>query len=282
MKTITSIAEFRKQLADWRQSGDRVAFVPTMGNLHIGHLQLLTQARRLARRTVVSIFVNPLQFGPSEDYQSYPRSLEADSVQLAAEGLDVLFVPKVGEMYPDGTESMTRVEVPDLSNILCGRSRPGHFTGVATVVTKLLNIVQPDVALFGEKDYQQLLVIRRAVADLCLPVEIVGVPTVREADGLAMSSRNVYLSDAERARAPLLYQTLLEVVERLQQGADDFVALEAEAVNRLLESGFRPDYVSVCRAHDLTAPTLQDSALIVLGAAWLGKTRLIDNVALHY
>lgn len=278
MKTVTTIAEIRAQRADWRARGERIAFVPTMGNLHTGHLQLLTQARQLARRAVVSIFVNPLQFGPSEDYQSYPRSLEADSVQLAAEGLDVLFAPKVGEMYPDGTESMTRVEVPDLSNILCGLARPGHFTGVATVVTKLFNIVQPDVALFGEKDYQQLLVIRRVVADLCLPVEIVGVPTVREADGLAMSSRNAYLADAERARAPLLHQTLLAVVQRLQHGADDFAALESEAVNRLRESGFRPDYVSVRRAQDLAEPTLQDSALVVLGAAWLGKTRLIDNV----
>jgi pantoate--beta-alanine ligase len=278
MKTVTTIAELRKQLADWRARGERIAFVPTMGNLHTGHLHLLIQAQRFAPHTVVSIFVNPLQFGPSEDYQSYPRSLEADSVQLAAEGLDVLFAPKVGEMYPDGTESMTRVEVPELSSILCGLTRPGHFTGVATVVTKLLNIVQPDVALFGEKDYQQLLVIRRVVADLCLPVEIVGVPTVREADGLAMSSRNAYLSDAERARAPLLYQTLLEVVERLQHGVDDFAALETEAMARLRESGFRPDYVSVRRAQDLAEPTLQDSALIVLGAAWLGKTRLIDNV----
>jgi pantoate--beta-alanine ligase len=278
MKTVTTIAEIRNQLADWRERGERIAFVPTMGNLHAGHLQLLAKARHLAPRTVVSIFVNPLQFGPSEDYQSYPRSLEADSVQLAAEGLDVLFAPKVGEMYPDGTESMTRVEVPELSSILDGVTRPGHFTGVATVVTKLLNIVRPDVALFGEKDYQQLLVIRRVVADLCLPVEIVGVPTVREAGGLAMSSRNAYLSDTERARAPLLYQTLLEVVERLQHGVDDFAALEAEAVARLRDSGFRPDYVSVRRAQDLAEPTLQDSELIVLGAAWLGKTRLIDNV----
>ena len=278
MKTVTTITELRNQLADWRVRGERIAFVPTMGNLHVGHLHLLTQARRLAPRTVVSIFVNPLQFGPSEDYQAYPRSLEADCVQLAAEGLDALFAPKVGEMYPDGTESMTRVEVPELSRILDGVTRPGHFTGVATVVSKLLNIVQPDVALFGEKDYQQLLVIRRMVADLCLPVEIIGVPTVREADGLAMSSRNTYLSDTERARAPLLYQTLLEAVQRLQHGVDDFAALEAEAVNRLRESGFPPDYSSVRRAPDLAEPTLQDSALIVLGAAWLGKTRLIDNV----
>jgi pantoate--beta-alanine ligase len=278
MKTVTTIAEIRKQLADWRARGERIALVPTMGNLHPGHLQLLAQARGRATRTVASIFVNPLQFGPSEDYQMYPRSLEADSVQLATEGLDVLFAPKVGEMYPDGTESMTRVEVPILSDILDGITRPGHFTGVATVVTKLLNIVQPDVALFGEKDYQQLLVIRRAVADLCLPVEIVGVPTVREADGLAMSSRNSYLSEAERAHAPLLYQTLLEVAQRLQHGVDDFTALESEAAVRLRESGFRPDYVSVRRAEDLAVPTLQDSALIVLGAACLGKTRLIDNV----
>lgn len=278
MKTITTIAEIRKQLADWRVRGERIAFVPTMGNLHPGHLRLLTEARGRAPHTVASIFVNPLQFGPSEDYQTYPRSLDADSVQLAAEGLDVLFAPKVGEMYPDGTEAMTRVEVPILSDILDGITRPGHFTGVATVVTKLLNIVQPDVALFGEKDYQQLLVIRRAVADLCLPVEIVGIPTVRETGGLAMSSRNAYLSEAERARAPLLYQTLLEVVERLQHGADDHTALETDAMNRLREHGFRPDYVSVRRAADLAEPTLQDSALIVLGAAWLGKTRLIDNV----
>ena len=278
MLTIDTITSLREHVAEWRRNGERIAFVPTMGNLHTGHLQLVTRARELAPHTVVSIFVNPLQFGPSEDYQTYPRSFKADSAQLSAECVDVLFAPGVAEMYPEGTEAMTRVEVPALSNILCGVVRPGHFGGVATVVTKLLNIVQPDLALFGEKDYQQLLVIRRLAADLCLPVEIIGVPTVREADGLAMSSRNSYLSEEERARAPLLYQALCAVVERLRHGADDYAAMEAEAMAALRDAGFRPDYVSVRRSQDLAEPTMEDNALIVLGAAWLGKTRLIDNV----
>ena len=280
MHTISTISELRILIANWRNAGQRVAFVPTMGNLHAGHLHLVQRARELAPRVVASIFVNPLQFGAGEDFDKYPRTLAADSAQLAAAGLDVLFTPTVGEMYPDGTESMTRIEVPELSNILCGVARPGHFAGVATVVAKLLNIVQPDVALFGEKDYQQLLVIKRMVADLCLPVAIIGVPTVREADGLAMSSRNGYLSQEERACAPLLYQTLLGVVQCLQNGERDYALLETEAVARLRESGFRPDYVSIRRAHDLGEPTLRDSALTVLGAAWLGKARLIDNIQL--
>lgn len=281
MQTITTIAALREQLRSWRDNGERIAFVPTMGNLHAGHLHLITEARKRAPRCVASIFVNPLQFGAGEDFQTYPRTLAEDSTQLAAAGVDVLFAPTVDEMYPAGATSQLRVEVGPLGDILCGQSRPGHFTGVATVVAKLFNIVQPDVALFGEKDFQQLLVIRRLVADLSMAVEIVGVATVREAHGLAMSSRNAYLSAAERVRAPLLYQALLTVSERLGQGAENFSELTQTAMTQLQAAGFQPEYVSVRRAADLAEPTRLDSELVVLAAARLGKTRLIDNVKLE-
>ncbi len=208
MITLDQIEPLRAQIAAWRSQGERTAFVPTMGNLHAGHLDLVRRARQLAPRVIVSIFVNPLQFGPTEDLAAYPRTLAADTRLLAQAQADLLFAPSVGEIYPQGQQGQCRVEVPGISEMLCGASRPGHFVGVATVVCKLFNMVQPDVAVFGEKDFQQLLVIRRMVADLCMPVEIVGAPTVREADGLAMSSRNGYLTTQERARAPQLFATL--------------------------------------------------------------------------
>ena len=280
MITEHSVAGLRQRIKRWRDIQQRVALVPTMGNLHAGHLALVKHARRLAERVVVSIFVNPLQFGPKEDFGAYPRTPDADRLQLAAGGADLLFMPEVDEMYPNGVDAVTRVEVPGLSDILDGASRPGHFTGVATVVTKLLNMVQPDVAIFGEKDYQQLLVIRRMAADLCLPVEIVGYPTMREPDGLAMSSRNQYLTRSERGQAPLLQRVLQETLAALKGGSRDFAGLQQRAVQRLDAGGFRADYVEIRHADTLAAAADGDNRFVVLGAAWLGKARLIDNVVL--
>ncbi len=277
METVSSLADLRARIGSWRQAGHSIALVPTMGNLHDGHLSLLRQARACAARTVVSIFVNPIQFGRGEDYEKYPSTLAEDKNKLEKYGLDLLFTPDLDQLYPGGTDADTRVNVPELSNILCGEFRPGHFSGVATVVAKLFANAQPDVALFGEKDYQQLLVIKRMVRDLCLPVEIVGMPIVREADGLAMSSRNAYLAPAERRQAPAIYHTLQAAAASLRQGAD-LKAIEREAMHKLEQAGFRPEYVSVRRSEDLRAPTPADTRLSILAAAWLGPARLIDNV----
>jgi pantoate--beta-alanine ligase len=272
--------ELRKRIRRWREMNQRVALVPTMGNLHAGHIALVKQARKLADRVVASIFVNPLQFAPTEDFGAYPRTPDADRLQLAVAGTDLLFIPEAEEVYPGGMDAATRVEVPGLSGILDGASRPGHFIGVATVVAKLFNMVQPDVAIFGEKDYQQLQVIRRMTADLCLPIEIVGHPTVRELDGLAMSSRNQYLTKTERAQAPLLQRVLREAAFALRDGSRDFGALQKQAVDKLVTGGFKPDYVEIRRAETLAPPAPDDTRFVVLGAAWLGKARLIDNVPL--
>ena len=280
MLTEHSVAELRKRIARWRDIGQKVALVPTMGNLHSGHIALVKQARQLADRVVVSIFVNPMQFGPQEDFAAYPRTPDADKLQLAVAGTDLLFTPEVEEMYPGGMDKVSRVEVPAFDGILDGAARPGHFTGVATVVSKLFNMVQPDVAIFGEKDYQQLQVIRRMTADLCMPVQVLGHPTVREADGLAMSSRNQYLTKAERAQAPLLRRVLSETGALLRDGSKDFAGLQRQARSRLEEGGFRPDYVEVCNADTLAPAMPDDRRLVVLAAAWLGKARLIDNLAM--
>ncbi len=277
MHTVHTVAGLRRQTAAWRAAGQRIALVPTMGNLHAGHLRLVAEARERAERVVASIFVNPMQFGGGEDFGAYPRTLDDDSRQLAAAGLDLLFAPPLAEVYPRGLDAMTQVQVPDISNILCGAFRPGHFTGVATVVAKLFNMAQPDVALFGEKDWQQLLVIRRLARDLDFPVEIVGVATVREPDGLAMSSRNGYLSPEERAVAPRLHAALQDAAERLRGGGRDYRAIEDAARADLEAAGLRPDYVAIRRAVDLAAPAADDSDLRILAAAWLGRARLIDN-----
>ncbi|MAT66540.1 MAG: pantoate--beta-alanine ligase [Gammaproteobacteria bacterium] len=278
MKTVNTVEALREQVRAWRGAGERIGFVPTMGNLHAGHLSLVEQARRGADRVVVSVFVNPMQFGPNEDYDSYPRTLDADRARLEAAGVDLLFAPPVEEVYPAPLAEMTRVEVPELSAILCGRSRPGFFAGVATVVTKLFNMVQPDLAVFGEKDYQQLIVIRRLVRDLSLPILIEGVPTLREPDGLAMSSRNAYLTPAERRVAPQLHHALERLAAALRAGDRDFPALEQLGLQQLELAGFRPDYVSIRRAADLSLPGRDDAELVVLAAAWLGRARLIDNL----
>ena len=272
--------ELRKRIRRWREMNQRVALVPTMGNLHAGHIALVKQARKLADRVVASIFVNPLQFAPTEDFGAYPRTPDADRLQLAVAGTDLLFIPETEEVYPGGMDAATRVEVPGLSDILDGASRPTHFIGVATVVAKLFNMVQPDVAIFGEKDYQQLQVIRRMTTDLCLPIEIVGHPTVRELDGLAMSSRNQYLTKTERAQAPLLQRVLREAAFALRDSSRDFGALQKQAVDKLATGGFKPDYVEIRRAETLAPPAADDTRFVVLGAAWLGKARLIDNVPL--
>lgn len=277
MQTLHAVTDLRDCVQHWRRDGHDIALVPTMGNLHAGHLKLVEEARARAARVVVSLFVNPLQFGPGEDYQSYPRTLASDAAKLQTAKADLLFVPSVEEMYPDGGEQVTRVEVPELSAILDGTFRPGHFAGVAIVVLKLFNIVQPNVALFGEKDYQQLMVVRRLVADLSLPVEIIGVPTVREPDGLAMSSRNQYLTPEERKLAPLLYRTLVEIAAELRAGRRDYGHLQTEAM-RKLSAHTRPDYVSVRNAQTLWEPNADTRHFVILAAAWLGKARLIDNI----
>lgn len=270
--------ELRNLLRPWQQRGERVAFVPTMGNLHRGHVELVRRARASAQRVVASVFVNPLQFGPAEDYEDYPRTLDEDKLKLRAAGADLLFVPSAKVMYPIPLTQLTKVHVPLISDILCGASRPGHFEGVATVVAKLFHLVQPDVAVFGEKDFQQLLVIRRMVRDLDFPIEIVGVPTVREDDGLAMSSRNSYLTAEQRRIAPTLYQTLQALKARLEADERDFPSLARDGQRALKDAGFTPDYVAVRRADDLAPPSVKDTKLVILAAAWLGKARLIDNV----
>jgi pantoate--beta-alanine ligase len=279
MQTIHEIAPLRAQIAEWRRNGLRIALVPTMGNLHAGHMALVEAALERAERVVTSIFVNPLQFGPGEDFGAYPRTLDQDAERLAAAGNHCVFAPAEQEVYPAGRDGHTVVAVPGLSELLCGASRPGHFQGVATVVAKLFNMVQPDLALFGEKDFQQLLVIRRMTAELNLPIEIVGLPVVRDPDGLAMSSRNAYLSADERAVAPLLLATLKQVAAALQSGQQVSDA-EWDAARGLSAAGFKPEYVSVRRRADLAEPAAGDRALVVLAAARLGKARLIDNLAL--
>lgn len=278
MQTVQLISQVRQQVTAWRQAGQRVAFVPTMGNLHEGHLDLVRNAQQVADKVVVSIFVNPTQFGPKEDFSAYPRTLEQDQQALAAVGCDLLFAPTVEEVYPRGANLATRVEVPHLSNVLCGAFRPGHFAGVAQVVCKLFNMVQPTIALFGEKDRQQLLVIRHMVEDLDIPIEIIGVPTIRDADGLAMSSRNAYLSADERARAATVYRELCRVREAVRAGERDFAELETTAWTALQEAGFRPDYFRIVRAQDYSDPAPTEDNLVVVAAAWLGRARLIDNL----
>lgn len=278
METVTTISAVRERVRAWRRAGEQVVFVPTMGNLHAGHVSLIEAAGRHGKRFVASIFVNPMQFGPNEDFAHYPRTPREDERMLAAAGCDLMFMPDVAEIYPHGSERATRVEVPGLSRILEGEFRPGHMEGVSTVVAKLFHIVEPDVAVFGEKDFQQLTVIRRMVAELCMRVEIVGAPTMRDTDGLALSSRNQYLTPAERKVAPVIYATLEAAAGRLRAGDAHFASIERDGFQALERAGLRPDYFSVRRADDLGSPTPETRALVVLAAARLGRARLIDNV----
>jgi pantoate--beta-alanine ligase len=278
METVTTVSAVRERVHAWRRAGERVVFVPTMGNLHAGHVSLIEAARRRGERFVASIFVNPMQFGPNEDFAHYPRTPREDQRMLAAAGCNLMFMPDVAEIYPHGSERAARVEVPGLSRILEGEFRPGHMEGVSTVVAKLFHIVEPDVAVFGEKDYQQLTVIRRMVVELCMRVEIVGAPTMRDTDGLALSSRNQYLTPAERQVAPVIFAKLEAAAARLRAGDAQFASIERAGFQALEGSGLRPDYFSVRRADDLTAPSPETRDLVVLAAARLGKARLIDNV----
>jgi len=285
MQIATSVAALQGEIVRLRAAGRRIAFVPTMGNLHAGHRRLMDEARRHADAVVASIYVNPLQFGPSEDYAAYPRTPDEDQALLAAAGVDLLFRPDDAAIYPRGREASTRVEVPGVSDILCGAARPGHFRGVATVVNRLLHLVTPDAALFGKKDYQQLLVIRLMASDFGLPIEIVGVDTVRDSDGLALSSRNGYLTAEQRSVAPRLYATLQALAGQIKKAPDLRAAhlgqIEAQAAEQLAGAGFRPDYISVRRRDDLAAPQPADRRLVLLAAAWLGRARLIDNLELE-
>ncbi|MBB1517861.1 pantoate--beta-alanine ligase [Aquipseudomonas guryensis] len=279
MNTVKTVLELRAAVARARGEGKRIAFVPTMGNLHEGHIALVEKAGQRADFVVASIFVNPLQFGPNEDLAKYPRTLLADQEKLVAAGCHLLFHPDVEEMYPNGMDGQTLVSVRGVSEGLCGGSRPGHFDGVATVVSKLFNMVQPDLAIFGEKDFQQLAVIRTLVRDLNMPIQIMGEPTVRAADGLALSSRNGYLSEQQRASAPALYRTLNQLAEAIRAGRRDFAQLESEGKGALSDAGFRPDYLEIREAGSLRPASATDSQLVILGAAFMGATRLIDNLA---
>ncbi|HEY8522060.1 MAG TPA: pantoate--beta-alanine ligase [Gammaproteobacteria bacterium] len=277
---LKTVADVRRRVAEWRAAGSSVALVPTMGNLHEGHLSLARRAVQAADRVVLSIFVNPTQFGPNEDFAAYPRTLDEDRAKVERDDIvHALFVPDEADIYPFGSAEAVRVTLPALSRELCGASRPGHFDGVATVVLRLFNIVTPDVAVFGEKDYQQLILVERMVADLAVPVRILRAPIVREPDGLAMSSRNRYLTPDERSRAPALHAALEGAAAALRGGEADYARVEAQAKEALARAGFRPDYVEVREAADLAKPRSGGGApLIVLGAAWLGRARLIDNV----
>ncbi|MEJ6656086.1 MAG: pantoate--beta-alanine ligase [Pseudomonas sp.] len=281
MNTLHSIAQLRAALARARQENKRIGLVPTMGNLHAGHIALVEKARQRTDYVVVSIFVNPLQFGANEDLDSYPRTLAEDQRKLLDAGTDLIFAPNVSEMYPEGMNGHTLISVPVVSEGLCGASRPGHFDGVSTVVSKLLNIVQPDLAIFGEKDFQQLAVIRKMSQDLCLPVQIMGEPIVRADDGLALSSRNGYLNEEQRRSAPYLYQTLQHIEQQLTSGRRDFAAIIDEARVALVDAGFKPDYLDLRDAETLQPATDETRDIIILAAVFLGTTRLIDNLRIN-
>lgn len=279
MELATTKAQLRRDRIGV-DSKSIVGVVPTMGALHEGHLALVDAARSKCSVVVATIFVNPMQFGPNEDFENYPRVLEEDSKLLEQRGVDILFAPSVHEMYPTGKEDHTIVMIPHLTDVLCGRNRPGHFDGVATVVSKLLNLVQPDIAFLGQKDWQQLTIIRAMVRDLDFPVEIEGVPTVRDERGLALSSRNNYLRSNEQAQAPLLYSVLTRLRDRVLRGRADYAKLESQAANSLANGGFTPDYVSVRESRTLRPANSHSKDRRVFAAAQLGKARLIDNLAI--
>lgn len=280
MQTFAEIAALREQIKQFKRDGRTVAFVPTMGNLHEGHLTLVKKARELADIVVVSIFVNPMQFDRTDDLNNYPRTLEADLNKLTGEGVELVFTPTPEVMYPDGLDKQTFVEVPGISHMLEGASRPGHFRGVSTIVTKLFNIVQPDFACFGEKDFQQLAVIRQMTTDLALDIEVVGVATVREMDGLAMSSRNSNLTIDERQRAPVLARTMRWISSAIRGGRDDYASVIEDATDQLRAADLQPDEIFICDVKTLQAITSESTQAVILMSAFLGKTRLIDNQVL--
>jgi len=280
VKKIQTVKKLRSTLAAWREAGDTVALVPTMGNLHKGHLSLVSLAAEHADHVVVSIFVNPTQFGPGEDFERYPRTLEIDTRKLSRVRVDALFTPTIDEIYPRGIDQATIVTVPGLSDDLCGKFRPGHFSGVTSVVSRLFNICLPDVAVFGQKDYQQLMVLQRMVEDLHLPIRLIRGSTEREADGLAMSSRNNFLDAGQRATATVIYRTLEKLAADLRAGQRDYSVLEAAAAANIQAAGLAPDYVAVRNAENLAIPDARSTRLVLLAAARLAGVRLIDNVLL--
>ena len=280
MQSFESIATLQERIRQAKQQGLSIGFVPTMGNLHEGHLSLVRKAKAESDFVIVSIFVNPMQFGPNEDLDAYPRTLEDDKSKLIREGCDALFFPNVDMIYPEGLEAHTTVSVPELTQAHCGAARPGHFDGVTTIVNKLFNIVQADIAVFGEKDFQQLAVIRKMSNDLLIPTRIIGEPTARDKDGLALSSRNQYLSDQQRQIAPVLRQIILETVEELKQSKlepEDISRISETARQNLENQGFKVDYFNVVDAENLHPVTNSSIEIVILAAAFLGKTRLIDN-----
>jgi pantoate--beta-alanine ligase len=279
MQTISDITTLRAQIKQWRMAGEKIAFVPTMGNLHQGHSSLVEEAHKHATKVVVSIFINPMQFDNQEDLAIYPRTEEDDSNVLRAMKTDLLFLPTPKTIYPKGLRNQSFVEVPVLSELFCGNSRPGHFTGVTTVVNKLFNLVEPDIAIFGEKDFQQLLLIRHMVNDLFMNVQIIGAPTKREQSGLAMSSRNNYLSKHQREQqGPIIYQVLNDTRKQIEQGNKDFANLELTAAKCINDAGLDTDFFSIQSAENLTDASADDTQLVILVAAFLGKARLIDNM----
>lgn len=279
MQVIRKTGPLRELIGEHRRAGKRIGFVPTMGNLHAGHFSLLSIARKHVDLTIASVFVNPTQFGVGEDFARYPRTPEEDEVGLSGNGCDVLFLPEPDAIYPFGAEAAVKVSVPALGDMLEGEQRPGHFDGVATVVARLFNLVQPDLAVFGRKDYQQLLVVRRMTVDLGFPIEIIGAPIVREANGLAMSSRNQYLDDQQREVAGIIHSTLIQMCHRVRANADSLEAIEVEAARRLAGAGMSPDYAQFRRADDLGLPTGKlGEELVALIAARLGPVRLLDNL----
>ena len=277
MITVNTISQLREQISLWRQQGLTIGFVPTMGNLHEGHLALVTEAKKHADKVVASIFINPMQFGANEDIDNYPRTMDNDKAKLMAEGTDVLFTPTPDIIYPKGLDKQSYVEVPNVSDGYCGESRPGHFRGVSTVVCKLFNLVQPNVACFGLKDYQQVQVIQTMVEDLSMPIEIIPVPTIREKSGLALSSRNNNLTEQEKKIAPILNETLRWVSQSLKS-SNNYATLIEEATNRINQTGLRTDYINICHARTLNPATANDKELVILGAVHCSKARLIDNL----
>lgn len=278
MIVASTCESLREQLSYWRDSSERIALVPTMGNLHDGHLSLISLAREYAERVVVSIFVNPTQFDEDVDFDKYPRTLESDTRQLEKTNVDLLFIPDIGTMYPFGITNATLVTVPVLSEEFCGAFRPGHFDGVTSIISRFFNIIQPDVAIFGQKDYQQQLIIRHLVEDLQLPLQIVLGPIQRELDGIAISSRNQYLSKEERSIAPIFYSVLQGIGKALQAGKQNYAELEQKAIDVLNNAGFHAEYVAIREAEKLTFPNKDNNDIVVLGAVRLGTTRLIDNI----
>lgn len=278
MQTVSNVSQLRSKIKSWKQEGLTVAFVPTMGNLHAGHFSLVDKAKQIADKVVVSIFVNPMQFGKNEDLDKYPRTLIDDQNGLIEHGADLLFTPTVETIYPKGLEAQSYIDVPGVSEGHCGASRPGHFRGVATIVNKLFNLVQPDIACFGEKDFQQLAVIRTMVEDLSMPIEIIGVATKREESGLAMSSRNGYLSETEKQQASALYQIMLNAENALKAGELSIAEITEQAHLAIVQNGFKLDYFNICNASTLQPASNDDTNLVILVAAFLANVRLIDNL----